>query len=95
MNEDDTRKKTLKNFSDEIDNLVEELMNSGNSQNKKLASKFEQIRLNRKVKFSIPELIASLGYLRFSVKYLIFDLEATRRENKYLRDLLDGKKGEL
>jgi hypothetical protein len=31
----------------------------------------------------------SLEYLRISVKYLMFDLEATRRENKYLRQMLD------
>ncbi len=31
----------------------------------------------------------SLEYLRISVKYILFDLEATRRENKYLREILD------
>lgn len=31
----------------------------------------------------------SLEYLRVSVKYLQFDLEATRRENQYLRKMLD------
>src|SRR5262245_15243519 len=30
---------------------------------------------------SVAELQESLDYLRLSVKYLIFDLEATRREN--------------
>ena len=33
---------------------------------------------------------ASLDHLRLSVKYLVFDLEATRRENQYLRKLLDS-----
>ena len=31
----------------------------------------------------------SLDYLRLSIKYLVFDLEATRRENQYLRKLLE------
>ena len=34
----------------------------------------------------------SVDFLRLSVKYLLFDLEATRRENTYLRYLLsDGE----
>jgi hypothetical protein len=31
----------------------------------------------------------SVDFLRLSVKYLLFDLEATRRENAYLRRLID------
>lgn len=38
---------------------------------------------------TITELQESLDYLRLSVKYLVFDLEATRRENQYLRKLLE------
>ena len=30
----------------------------------------------------------SLDYLRVAIKYLLFDLEATRRENSYLRKML-------
>lgn len=33
----------------------------------------------------------SLDYLRLQVKYLLFDLEATRRENRYLRQMLDSR----
>jgi len=33
----------------------------------------------------------SLDYLRMQVKYLVFDLEATRRENRYLRQMLDNR----
>ncbi|MDZ4753641.1 MAG: transcriptional regulator [Phycisphaerae bacterium] len=38
---------------------------------------------------SVAELQESLDYLRLSVKYLIFDLEATRRENAYLRKMIE------
>ncbi|MCH2134809.1 MAG: hypothetical protein MK116_13795 [Phycisphaerales bacterium] len=38
---------------------------------------------------AIKELQDSLDFLRLSVKYLMFDLEATRRENAYLRRLLE------
>ena len=50
---------------------------------------------------SEPEEI--LDHLRVMVKYIVFDLEATRRENRYLRQMLetrsqrereDGKEGE-
>ena len=35
----------------------------------------------------------SLDYLRLSVKYMMFDLEATRRENSYLRKKLEESSG--
>ena len=38
---------------------------------------------------ALNELSDSMDFLRLSVKYLMFDLEATRRENAYLRRLLD------
>jgi septal ring factor EnvC (AmiA/AmiB activator) len=42
-----------------------------------------------RIKASVAELQESLDYLRLSVKYLVFDLEATRRENTYLRRMLE------
>jgi len=42
-----------------------------------------------KMRETITQLTDSLDYLRLSVKYLVFDLEATRRENKYLREMLE------
>jgi chromosome segregation ATPase len=39
---------------------------------------------------SINSLQESLDWLRLSVKYLVFDLEATRRENNYLRQMLES-----
>ncbi|MBG81239.1 MAG: hypothetical protein MK089_11840 [Phycisphaerales bacterium] len=38
---------------------------------------------------AVDELQDSIDFLRLSVKYLMFDLEATRRENAYLRRLLE------
>jgi len=34
---------------------------------------------------------ACLDHLRLQVKYLLFDLEATRRENRYLRQMLESR----
>ncbi len=47
-----------------------------------------------KMKKTMRELQESLDYLRLSVKYLVFDLEATRRENDYLRGLVTGQNDE-
>ena len=46
---------------------------------------------HKKLKKSISSLQESLDYLRVSIKYMLFDLEATRRENNYLRKLLEDK----
>jgi hypothetical protein len=47
-----------------------------------------------KLKKTVKDLQDSLDYLRLSVKYLVFDLEATRRENAYLRKMLDESTGQ-
>lgn len=49
----------------------------------------ETVARHDKMKKTIGDLQESLDYLRLSVKYLVFDLEATRRENDYLRKLVE------
>lgn len=44
---------------------------------------------HKKLKKTVSDLQESLDYLRLSIKYLVFDLEATRRENSYLRKMLE------
>jgi hypothetical protein len=46
------------------------------------------------LKKSLGSLQDSLDWLRLSVKYLVFDLEATRRENAYLRQMLESNSEE-
>jgi len=43
-----------------------------------------------KLRKTVNDLQESLDYLRLSIKYLVFDLEATRRENGYLRKMLEA-----
>ena len=51
----------------------------------------QETRLRQeKLRETVKTLQESLDHLRLSVKYLVFDLEATRRENQYLRKLLDA-----
>jgi small-conductance mechanosensitive channel len=42
----------------------------------------------KKTRDAVQQMQDSLDHLRISVKYLVFDLEATRRENKVLRAML-------
>ena len=44
---------------------------------------------HEKLKKSITGLQDSLDFLRLSIKYLLFDLEATKRENESLRRMLE------
>lgn len=44
---------------------------------------------HQKLRKTVTDLQESLDYLRLSIKYLVFDLEATRRENGYLRKMIE------
>ena len=44
---------------------------------------------HEKLRKSVASLQNSLDYLRLSIKYLTFDLEATKRENRVLRRMLE------
>lgn len=46
--------------------------------------------IQRKIEKDLATLQESLDYLRICIKYMVFDLEATRRENEHLRKLLES-----
>jgi len=76
----------------QLNKLVEEFGGQNSSSSRKLAevansAKQYSARLNQ----SVNGVQDSLDYLRICVKYLIFDLEATKRENKCLRQMLEEK----
>ncbi|MBK7405700.1 MAG: transcriptional regulator [Phycisphaerales bacterium] len=48
---------------------------------------------HERMRKTLGDLQDSLDHLRLSVKYLVFDLEATRRENQYLRRLIEAQGG--
>lgn len=78
---------TFQNKFTELMNLIRDLPGDQRIHLEKLA---EETRHRRdRIQQSIAELQESLDYLRLSVKYLVFDLEATRRENAYLRRLIE------
>jgi hypothetical protein len=71
----------------ELLNKIRQLPEVQRAQLEQLAEQTKQRRAH--IQGSLVELQESLDYLRLSVKYLVFDLEATRRENAYLRRLIE------
>jgi len=81
-------------LEDKVNDLVKEFGPMADPRYKKLAELAKQAsESHKKLQKSVNTLQESLDYLRICIKYQLFDLEATRRENKYLRELLEGKSG--
>ena len=73
-----------------LNELVKQFGESADPNHRKLAELARQAESNRKeLQKSINTLQELLDYLRVCIKYQAFDLEATRRENEYLRKLLE------
>lgn len=73
-----------------LNELVKQFGESADPNHRKLAELARQAETNRKeLQKSISTLQELLDYLRVCIKYQAFDLEATRRENEYLRKLLE------
>jgi uncharacterized phage infection (PIP) family protein YhgE len=68
---------------------IETLPEDQRSQLKALAEETKQ--RHEQIKSSVQSLQESIDFLRLGIKYLLFDLEATRRENDYLRKMLENK----
>ncbi len=80
-------------FESKLNELVKEIGSIPAPEQKKLIMLARKTHnAHKKLKNSVSGLQESLDYLRVSIKYLLFDLEATRRENRYLKKLLDDKK---
>jgi len=78
-----------KTFQNKLANLMSEINTLPEGERQKLAKLAEQTReRHTKMKKTVSDLQESLDYLRLSIKYLVFELEATRRENHYLRDMI-------
>ncbi len=75
----------------QLDELIKQMGPLPDASSQKLVSLARKSYENRKqIKKSISCLQDSIDCLRMSVKYLMFDLEATRRENAYLKSLLQN-----
>jgi hypothetical protein len=81
-------------FQQKLGELISQIQEMPPEEREDLVKLAEETRdRHEKMRRTIGDLQESLDYLRLSVKYLVFDLEATRRENQYLRKLLDRQGG--
>lgn len=82
------------NLECKVNDLVKEFGGMNDPQYGKLEKLAKQAQdSQKKLEKSVNGLQESLDYLRICIKYQLFDLEATRRENKYLKKLLEEKNG--
>jgi predicted nucleic acid-binding Zn-ribbon protein len=79
-----------KTFQEKLVELMGEITTLPRAEREKLTQLAEQTKeRHSKLRKTVNDLQESLDYLRLSIKYLVFDLEATRRENEYLRKMLE------
>jgi phage-related minor tail protein len=88
--EDEERIMDETSFQEKMNNILERIRDLPAAQAPDAAMAAEDVEARRaRVQHSMGELQEALDYLRLSVKYLVFDLEATRRENAYLRRIIE------
>lgn len=81
-------------FQNKLGELISQIDQLPQGQREQLQDLAEQTKARHdKIRKTVKDLQESLDYLRLSIKYLVFDLEATRRENQYLRKMLDQSAG--
>ncbi len=79
-----------RNIEERMCRLIEQLQSLPTEYRQKLEKLCRHDGTQRsQIEESVAKLQDSLDYLRLSVKYMVFDLEATRRENVYLRKLVE------
>jgi HPt (histidine-containing phosphotransfer) domain-containing protein len=79
-----------RNIEERMCRLIEQLQSLPSEYREKLEKLCQHDGTQRsQIEESVAKLQDSLDYLRLSVKYIVFDLEATRRENVYLRKLVE------
>lgn len=76
-------------FQGKLDDLLKQIDTLPEGERERLQQLAEETKeRHQRMRRTVSQLQESLDYLRLSVKYLVFDLEATRRENQYLRKMI-------
>ncbi|MBN1787559.1 MAG: hypothetical protein JW806_04110 [Sedimentisphaerales bacterium] len=71
--------------------LLDEINEPPSHKDKKILSPARRTKVsNKHLRQNLDALHQSLDHLSLTIKYVLFDLEATRRENNYLRKILEG-----
>ncbi len=82
-------------LANELNELVKQFGGVTDPAYKRLVTLAKQAEDSRKkIKQDVDYLSESLDYLRVCIKYLLLDIEATRRENDCLRKLLSDRQHE-
>ena len=77
-------------FQHKLAELVAEIGTLPEDERRQLELLAQQTKARHKqLKETVSNLQESIDFLRLSIKYLLFDLEATRRENNDLRKMLE------
>lgn len=77
-------------FQKKLSELVEQIETLPESERDRLATLADETKQRHEdIKKSVGSLQESIDFLRVWIKYLLFDIEATRRENGYLRKMLE------
>jgi hypothetical protein len=77
-------------FEVRLNELLNEISDIPSGQGKKLLLLTQKKKPANQKLPKAGSLDESLDYLRLIIKYMVFDVEATRRENSYLRKMLEG-----
>ncbi|MGF1634343.1 MAG: hypothetical protein ACFCVE_10880 [Phycisphaerae bacterium] len=81
-------------FQNKLETLVGEINTLPDGEKQRLRQFVTETRQRHdRMRTALTGLQDSLDQLRLSVKYLLFDVEATKRENKFLRKMLEETSG--
>ena len=81
-------------FQRKLAELVAEIATLPEGERGKLEMLAQETRERHKqLRETVSSLQESIDFVRLSIKYMLFDLEATRRENSQLRKMLDDQEG--
>jgi len=79
-----------KTFNDQLAEILSSIESLPTDEQRELKDLVQKTKERYKDQKKLAEeIMDSIDYLRLSIKYLMFDLEATRRENSYLRRMLE------
>ncbi len=77
-------------FQKKLKELISQIETLPEGERKRLRELAEETKARHaNIKKSVAQLQENIDFLRLWIKYMIFDLEATRRENAYLRKMLE------
>lgn len=81
-------------FQQKLRELVNQIETLPAGERERLRAMAEETKARHAdIKRSVTAMQENIDFLRLWIKYMLFDLEATRRENAYLRKMLEQDPG--